>query len=396
MFRLPQLNRFTMRRVALLALVGSTVLATGVAAALLNLTLSYPLIAFNNQGTTSYTAATDSFVVDASPLAIRLSPSEAPLIISGADEDFSIRIQVDQNGDLVGGVPGDDLLVSGDVTLPSGPVSGTLLTGEVTGFGFSDTGGPNDLFNFTFLVTGGLLADYYTTAAVELISEKSNFDGSFEKDFGGEAKGTLGGFDTALGDFVWEDCNGNGIQDEADCDNDPTTPPQPEPGIPNVTVRLLDPGTNGCGTGDEAELATTTTDADGLYLFPNLAYPLLEPGAYCVEFVKPAGFECTLDNQGTDNALDSDVVDQGDGTCQTVDPDQNPIDLEAGETDLTWDAGLIRPASLGDFVWDDDSVTRNDVQDAGEAGVENTVVTLLDCQGNPVTEDFYGNLIGSV
>ncbi|MCB1759812.1 MAG: RICIN domain-containing protein [Gammaproteobacteria bacterium] len=191
----------------------------------------------------------------------------------------------------------------------------------------------------------------------------------------------------ALGDTVWEDCNGNGIQDSADCDGDGSD--EPEPGIPGVTVNLLTPGGDGvCGSGDEQGAfpgATMVTGANGFYQFNNLT-----PGGYCVEFVKPSGYECTVANAGIDNTVDSDVIGMGDGSCQTVDA-QNPIDLTAGENDPTWDAGLIRPASLGDRVWND--LTPNNVQDAGDTDFEGAVVTLLDCSDSPVTQDLFGNPI---
>ena len=79
----------------------------------------------------------------------------------------------------------------------------------------------------------------------------------------------------------------------------------------------------------------------GFYLFSNLDP---QQPSYCVKIKKPQDFECTLDNQGQDNALDSDFVDQGDGTCLTVDPDQNPI----SKPDLTWDAGLRRAEGGGE------------------------------------------------
>jgi hypothetical protein len=54
----------------------------------------------------------------------------------------------------------------------------------------------------------------------------------------------------AIGDFVWEDIDGDGVQDAG------------EPGIENVTVTLQDDNGN--------TLATTTTDATGFYEFTNL------------------------------------------------------------------------------------------------------------------------------
>jgi hypothetical protein len=75
-------------------------------------------------------------------------------------------------------------------------------------------------------------------------------------------------------------------------------------------------------------IATTTTDEDGYYLFDGLI-----PGDYYVEFIEPEGYEFTLQNQGGDDALDSDA-DPVTGIAECT-------NLEGGETDLTWDAGLV-------------------------------------------------------
>ena len=211
------ITRRTAPRFLLLAIsAGLTVPAF---AALLGVTLSHPLIAFNNQGTTTYDAAIDQFLVDASPLAIRLTSSEPPVLIDpvpGLGETLVINATVDNTGALTGGVPGDDLLVVGQVDLgATGFFSGVLLTGEVTGFGFRDSGGSTDSYDFTFTVTGGQLAFLYPSAVgVQVTSEQSDFTGDFTVSFGGEAKGTLGALPRAeLGDRVWEDLNANGIQD---------------------------------------------------------------------------------------------------------------------------------------------------------------------------------------
>ncbi len=62
----------------------------------------------------------------------------------------------------------------------------------------------------------------------------------------------------AIGNFVWNDLNADGIQDAL------------EPGIPNATVNLK----NDLGF----VIRTTTTDAEGMYWFTNLV-----PGAYSVQ-----------------------------------------------------------------------------------------------------------------
>src|SRR5262249_46427830 len=75
-----------------------------------------------------------------------------------------------------------------------------------------------------------------------------------------------------IGDFVWNDLNGNGIQDAG------------EPGIGGVTVNLR-------RASDNALLQTTTTLLDGSYAFVGLC-----GGDYLVEVVPPAGFFATTTN----------------------------------------------------------------------------------------------------
>ena len=111
----------------------------------------------------------------------------------------------------------------------------------------------------------------------------------------------------ALGDFVWYDDNQDGIQDDG------------EMGIAGVTVELMD--CNG------TVLAMTMTDAAGYYLFDNL-----EPGDYMVHFIAPDGLVFSPMDAGDDDAVDSDADRMTGLTVCT--------NLEAGETDLTWDAGL--------------------------------------------------------
>ena len=155
----------------------------------------------------------------------------------------------------------------------------------------------------------------------------------------------------AIGNFVWEDVNGNGIQDAG------------EPGIANVTVHLYGAGPDGTfGTSDDTS-DTMTTATGGIYEFTNLP-----PGKYYLKFDPPTGYSITLKDQGTDDTVDSDADRSSGVTAQT--------DLVSGETDHTWDAGLYRPATIGDRVWKD--TNGNGVQDAGEAGFENVTVHLYD------------------
>jgi hypothetical protein len=180
--------------VALLALLSFAGVSS---ATLLNNPLSYPPLVFDNQGTTTYNANQDLFVCDATPLAITLAPGDTPTIItpSSGVAEFSIMARIDNSGNLVDGVLGDDLLVFGEVDLGGlGIFSGELLTGEVTQFGFEDSGGTTDFYEFQFTLTGGLLAGLYAGGGlgVSITSERSNFTEDFNVDFDGQCKGTLG------------------------------------------------------------------------------------------------------------------------------------------------------------------------------------------------------------
>jgi hypothetical protein len=137
-----------------------------------------------------------------------------------------------------------------------------------------------------------------------------------------------------------------------------------EPDFPGVMVRLY--------TCDGLLVGEQATNVSG-----NAAFFDLPAGEYFVEFIAPAGYAFTLQDQGANEEVDSDADTlTGRTVCFT---------LAAGAQEKRYDAGLYQVqtpvlASLGDFVWHD--LNANGVQDAGELGVENVTVNLLDCAGN--------------
>jgi protocatechuate 3,4-dioxygenase beta subunit len=186
----------------------------------------------------------------------------------------------------------------------------------------------------------------------------------------GEDNPTLdsGFYKTAsLGDKVWNDTDRDGVQDTN------------ETGRPNVKVELYN-----CVT--SALVATTTTDANGNYLFADL-----KPGTYHVKFYAPEGMQFTTVNVG-DDALDSDANSSGITGCYNV---------NSGDKITTVDAGLISStpvdpltAKLGDKVWLD--TNNNGQQDAGEAGMANITVKLINAAGTVLatqTTDANGNYL---
>ncbi len=116
-----------------------------------------------------------------------------------------------------------------------------------------------------------------------------------------------------IGDTVWLDTNKNGIQDAG------------EAGVQGVTVKLY-------RKSDNRLLGAKLTDSTGNYFFVNE----LAAGTYYLEFTKPAGYQFTLQDAGTDPALNSDADPT---TGRTGD-----ITVVAGIPQTQWDAGLIANA----------------------------------------------------
>ncbi|MEM9136154.1 MAG: SdrD B-like domain-containing protein [Cyanobacteria bacterium P01_F01_bin.42] len=161
------------------------------------------------------------------------------------------------------------------------------------------------------------------------------------------------GFDSAgVGDFVFVDANGDGIQD-------PT-----ELGAEGVTVTLIGGGADGViGTGGDDTTATVTTDQNGFYEFLDLNVG----EEYQLAFELPDGFEFTDLNVG-DDALDSDANPASGRT--------DVFTLNPGEFNSTFDAGLdpVEPGTIGDKVFND--LNRDGIQGDNEPGVEGVSVTI--------------------
>ncbi|MBL9128646.1 MAG: hypothetical protein JNL97_13410, partial [Verrucomicrobiales bacterium] len=143
-----------------------------------------------------------------------------------------------------------------------------------------------------------------------------------------------------IGDFVWEDLDRDGQQQGN------------EPGIPGVDVFL-----NGVDVFGNAVSDSRVTGPLGEYLFADLF-----PGTYTVTFGTLPGYVRTIAGSGAD-ATDSDA--------DPLTGETGPYTLLSGDSNLTVDAGLFRPASLGDFVFDDKDA--NGQQGGTEPGIAGAI-----------------------
>jgi|GEM_PF-1305073 len=210
-------------------------------------------------------------------------------------ENITYTFTLDNGGDVVlhGGVDVKDPLVSLDTNFVQQPGTSSTFT-RTYKVKDSDCG---SLVNIVYAEGHPVLN--YGTSSAQSLDNITDYD----------TVTVTVNCSASLGDKVWLDTNKNGIQDNG------------ENGFSNITVKLY--------TCAGALSASTTTDANGNYLFTNLA-----PGSYYVEFTKPNGYVFTTKdaNSGNSDNTDSDVDD---ATGKTI-----CVDLTAGETDLTWDAGL--------------------------------------------------------
>jgi SdrD B-like domain/Secretion system C-terminal sorting domain len=145
---------------------------------------------------------------------------------------------------------------------------------------------------------------------------------------------------SSIGNFVFRDNNGNGIQGAN------------EPGMAGVTVRLL--------SNAGVVLATTSTNNNGAYSFNNLA-----AATYRVSFITPSGFSASPSNIGNDDTKDSDPVN-GIATG---------IVLTSNQTNNKIDAGFIPSIlALGNQVWYDED--NNGINSGCEEGMRNIAMKL--------------------
>jgi len=268
--------------------------------------------------------------------------------------------------------PGEPGIAGVDVLLTWPGPDGVLGTpDDVT---FTETTDANGEYLF-----GGLNSGEYSVV-VDVSTLPGGMDNTFDEDgnlndateltlAAGEAHLTADfgyGGSGSLGDFVWWDLDGDGVQDSG------------EPGIPGVDVEVVWAGPDGVlGTGDDVT-SVATTDAGGLYLVENLP-----DGEYrvTVSGSLPSTAANTFDYDGG-----------GDSTAV--------VTLAGGVPNLDLDFGYVGDNAIGDYVWFD--ANGDGVQDSTEpalsgveltltwAGVDGVFGTADDVSLSPTTTDSAG------
>jgi protocatechuate 3,4-dioxygenase beta subunit len=200
--------------------------------------------------------------------------------------------------------------------------------------------------------TGGNTSSNDVISSIVLVSGATSTENNF---------GEL--LPASIGDRLWLDSNGNGIQDGG------------ELGVIGQTVTLVGGGADGLiSTAGDNTTVTTTTDSNGDYAFTGL-----NPGEeYQVTFSKPGSTEFTTpDATGSNDTNDSDA-NPSTGAAPIV-------TLAQGQNNTSIDAGVYTPATISGYVYQDAS--DDGMRDGGEPGISGVVLTLTgtDGAGNPVT-----------
>ena len=162
-----------------------------------------------------------------------------------------------------------------------------------------------------------------------------------------------------IGNLVWFDIDLDGVQDGG-----------AEVGIAGVTVTLKDASGNDVDSNltlAGVQPTTTTTNASGIYSFT------VPAGTYTVQVTPPSGYSVSPQNQGSDDAADSDISTS---TFRTA-----SYTVTGGQTNNTIDAGLTQPSSISGSVLAD-----ADNDNDGDTGISGVTVTLFsdpNGDGNP-------------
>lgn len=211
-------------------------------------------------------------------------------------------------------------LAAGATTWCDSATGGAVVSGS--GSAADCPASPSEVTGLRFLRAGSFTPDDDLSVDVVMTPSKNAGGDVYRNITAGRVDGVSQGvgpaarkisiIESSIGDFVWEDLNKNGIQDDG------------EPGVKDFPVTLT-----GVDLDGNPVTLSTTTDADGKYEFAHLA-----SGTYKVTF-DPNGLTSnstfTTKNVGSDNAVDSDAdTTTGETGTFTLSPDSANPTVDAG------------------------------------------------------------------
>ncbi|MBK8405134.1 MAG: hypothetical protein IPL25_13945 [Saprospiraceae bacterium] len=162
-----------------------------------------------------------------------------------------------------------------------------------------------------------------------------------------------------IGDYVWEDSNGDGIQQSN------------EIGVNGIAIDLIEASTGRL-------IRSTISKLDSLGNPGYYRFDHAPEGMHYLSVRFPDSISITAYRSGIDSLLDSDFEKVG-GQFRTVDFE---VKSNAQRDDL--DLGILKKSTVGNFIWLD--VDRDGIQDAGEEGIPEVKVKLYNEQDVMVDE----------
>lgn len=256
---------------------------------------------------------------------------------SGEEGIPNINVYLYRNTDNDGQVDADDTLLETAVTGTNGDY---LFTNYPAGsyLVVVDSGDPD--FPGGYVPTG----DPDATLDGRHAFTTDGTNNKLDVDFGYQPQGT-----SSIGDTIWNDLDGDGTQSSR------------ESGIQSVAVTLYqDQNGDGVVDPEDAAVATTTTDANGNYLFGNLA-----AGNYIVK----------VDDANFNSGQPLYSLSHSNGTKNNL----HQVTLSANQAYDLADFGYATSA-IGDLVWQDND--GDGVRDPNEPGINGVTVNLYEDTNN--------------
>ena len=300
-----------------------------------------------------YLSCTEEVVIVGLIPDLRQSKSVTPTSITpGGTVQYTVTVDNVGTGPTGSPVTISELLPAGFTYLSKDSV--TINGANVTGTTTVNSSDPNKpIFTVPGAINAGQKLQIKFSAQVAANAPPGEYCNVFTVTQGGTplTSGSLACVNVgggSIGDTVYHDWNGNGVQDAGD------------EGAAGLTVTLYAGACPPAG----APLQTKTTDANGNYLFSGLTN-----ATYCVVVDVPPGYTVTADPQGPLNG--QATVTLPTATSQNLDID---FGLKPGGSGV-----------IGDKVFDD--VNENGVFDGGDVGINGATIKLYeDTNGNGVID----------